>query len=84
MHSIRFGLTILLTHHARQRLVERRISLRLLRTILDEGTIQRKDEQRIWVWINVDGRTDNSLCVAAVLEQSLVVKTVMTHWEPQS
>jgi hypothetical protein len=31
--------------------------------------------------MHVTGRDDNLICLAAVLENAIVVKTVMHHWE---
>jgi len=43
-----------------------------------------KDTARLWLFKSVAGRDDNLLCVAAVLENALVVKTVMHHFEPEA
>jgi len=47
---------------------------------------RHKDETRIWIAKSYADRTDNLLCVAAVLETALVIKTVMYHfsWESGS
>lgn len=34
-----------------------------------------------WLYKAYAGRHDNLLCVAAVIEQAVVVKTVMHRWE---
>ena len=35
-------------------------------------------------WLNVAGRDDNLLCLALVLENAVIVKTVMHRWELMS
>lgn len=36
---------------------------------------------RLWVWLNVPQRNDSLLCAVLVLEDAVIVKTVMHHWE---
>jgi hypothetical protein len=81
MYSQRFHRRVLVTRHATQRMVERNVSEALLLEIIDVGTIRQRDETHLWVWLDVEGRSDNLLCVVLVLEQALIVKTVMHHWE---
>jgi hypothetical protein len=64
MYSHRFGRAIHLTAHARTRMVQRGI----------------KDDRRLWIAKAFDDRSDNLICVAAVLEDNLVIKTVMHHF----
>jgi hypothetical protein len=42
---------------------------------------RRPSATHLWVWLDVEGRADKLLCVVLVLEQAVVVKTVMHHWE---
>ena len=37
----------------------------------------------LWIYKHIAERDDNLLCVAAVVENALIVKTVMHHWELQ-
>jgi hypothetical protein len=62
-------------------MLERNVSESELIEIIETGAIKAKDEARIWIYREVAGRPDNLLCVAALLDDALVVKTVMTHWE---
>ena len=32
---------------------------------------------------HINERADNLLCVAAVIENAVVIKTIMHHWEPE-
>jgi hypothetical protein len=34
-----------------------------------------------WLYKHVAGREDNLLCVAVVIDNVLVIKTVMHHWK---
>lgn len=62
---------ITITAHARQRMWERRIPEAVLLDIVETGV----DKE------HVPGRTDDLVCVAAVIAGAVVVKTVMNHWE---
>jgi hypothetical protein len=80
MFSQRFGKPIVITDHARERMAARAISEALLRDMIETGEVRRKDETRIWIAKHYGDRNDNLLCVAAVLETALVIKTVMHHF----
>ena len=86
MYSERFGKPIVITDHARGRMTARSISEDLLRDMIETGEVRHKDETRIWISKSYEDRTDNLLCVAAVLETALVIKTVMHRfsWGPGS
>jgi len=86
MFSERFGKSIVITAHARERMTARVISEALLHDIIETGETRHKDETRIWIAKHFEDRADNLLCLAAVLEKTLVIKTVMHHfsWEHES
>ena len=81
MFSDRFNRTIIVTRHAAQRMVEREISADLLLQVIETGQIRRSDMARLWVWLRVPQRNDNLLCAVLVMEDAVIVKTVMHHWE---
>ena len=83
MHSIRFGLPVVLTEHARLRMAERTMDADLILEIIDTGTLKEAGGAHYWLYKPLSGRQDNLLCVAAVIDNVLVVKTIMHHWEPQ-
>lgn len=60
---------------------ERGVTDAELLAIIEHGTVRAKDERRIWIYREFAERQDNLLCVAALLEDALIVKTIMTHWE---
>jgi hypothetical protein len=62
MFSQRFALAVVLTAHARERM-------------MDTGAGHH------WIDKHYPERQDNLLCVAAVVDDVLVVKTVMHRWE---
>ena len=82
MHSARFNLPVVLTEHARLRMEERSISAALVLEIIDSGTLKEAGNSHYWLYKHVPERTDNLLCVAAVIDNLFVVKTIMHHWEP--
>ncbi len=81
--SARFQRTVQLTIHARQRMRERGISETLLEDLIETGTLKNKDKEHIWVFKGYPDRQDNLLCVAAVLNDALIVKTVLHHFQPE-
>ena len=83
MHSSRFNLQVVLTEHAYQRMTERNISLEQVLEIIDSGTLKEAGGLHYWLYKHLADRTDNLLCVAAVIDNVVVVKTIMHHWEPQ-
>ena len=82
MRSVRFGLPVVLTEHAKLRMGEREISQAIVLDIIDTGTLKEAGNSHFWLYKRVDGREDNLLCVAAVIDNVLVVKTIMHHWKP--
>ncbi len=83
MYSKRFAREIQITQHAKQRMIEREISDSLLLDLIDTGTPRYKDATRLWLYKHYAERNDNLLCVAVVIENVLVVKTIMHHFEPE-
>ena len=82
MQSVRFGLPIVLTEHAKQRMADRNVSASLVLEIIDTGILKDAGGSHYWLYKHLPDRTDNLLCVAAVIENAVVVKTIMHHWEP--
>ena len=52
-----------------------------LSELLETGKTRFKDETRLWIAKAFVQRTDNLVCAAVVLEDQLIVKTVMHHFE---
>jgi hypothetical protein len=82
MQSKRFGLPIVFTEHAKLRMTERQIGEDLVVEIIDRGTLKDAGQGHYWIYTYIAGRSDNLLCVAAVIDNAVVVKTIMHHWEP--
>ena len=82
MHSARFDLPVVLTVHAKLHMAERQIDEALIEDIIDTGTLKDAGRKHYWLYKHVDTRDDNLLCIAAVIDDVVVVKTVMHHWEP--
>lgn len=83
MRSNRFGLPVVLTEHARLRMEERDINAALILEIIETGTLKEAGGPHYWLFKHFPNRADNLLCVAAVIDNVVVVKTIMHHWEPQ-
>ena len=84
MHSIRFNMPVVLTEHAKLRMAERQIDAVLVLEIIDTGILKDAGNSHYWLYKNINERADNLLCVAAVIENAVVIKTIMHYWEPQS
>jgi len=81
LKSLRLGgLPIVLTTHALQRAQERSISPAMIQDMVDHGTQQEAAPGHFWFYKGYPERNDNLLCVAAVIDNALVIKTVMHHW----
>jgi hypothetical protein len=83
MHSTSFNLPVILTEHARVRMAERNMHAALVLEIIDSGTLKEAGNSHYWLYKHLPDRADNLLCVAAVVDNVVVVKTIMHHWEPQ-
>lgn len=83
MNSLRFQKNVIVTVHAQRRMADRQIDATLLFEIIEIGQLRSETAQQIWIAKYVADRHDNLLCIAAVLEHVLVVKTVMRQftWE---
>lgn len=83
MRSTRFQMRVVLTEHAKNRMLERDLSAALILDIIDTGTQKDAGGTHYWLYKHFPQRQDNLLCVAVVIDNVLVVKTVMHYWEPQ-
>jgi hypothetical protein len=77
MFSVRFQRPVVLTRHAQDRMTQRDISMDELLVVVDTGDTRFKDDTHLWAYKKLPGRTDNLVCAVLVLEDSVVVKTVM-------
>jgi hypothetical protein len=83
LQSKRFaGMHVVLTQHAQQGARERNISRELILDIVDHGQQQEAGSGHFWLYRHVPARDDNLLCVAVVVDNVLVIRTVMHHWRP--
>lgn len=80
MHSRRFDRPVILTRHAALRMQERNISATDLLAVIDTGETRYKDETHLWAFKHIAERDDNFVCAVLVLEDAVVVKTVMHHF----
>lgn len=80
MFSIRFQRQIIVTRHARDRMVERNISDEILLEVIDSGETRYRDPTHLWAFKEFPERQDNLLCTVLVLEDAVIVKTVMHHF----
>lgn len=80
MHSTRFNRPVVFTRHTLQRMALRDISVAELLEVVDTGGTRYKDETHLWAYKHLAGRADNLICAVLVLEDVVVVKTVMHNF----
>jgi hypothetical protein len=80
MYSNRFQRPIVISSHAKIRMTEREISEAMLLEVIDSGDTRYKDTTHLWAFKEFPERHDNLLCAVLVLEDRVVVKTVMHHF----
>jgi hypothetical protein len=80
MFSLRFARRIVVTDHAAKRMAERHVSEAELLAVIDTGQTRHVDERRLWAYKRFPQRADNLVCAVLVLEDVVVVKTVMHHF----
>ncbi len=80
MFSIRFQRTVVVTRHARERMVEREVTDAMLLSVIDLGETRYRDSTHLWAYKEFPERNDNLLCAVVVLEDAVIVKTVMHHF----
>jgi hypothetical protein len=80
MDSTRFKRRVVITRHAQTRMQERNISQDELMLVIDSGTLRYKDDTHLWAFMALETRSDNLVCAVLVLEDAVVVKTVMHHF----
>ncbi len=80
MYSNRFQRPIVISNHAKIRMIEREISEAMLLEVIDSGDTRYKDTTHLWAFKEFPERHDNLLCAVLVLEDRVVVKTVMHHF----
>ena len=61
-------------------MLERDISNELLDDLIETGQLTYKDDKHAWIAKHFQHRTDNLLCAAIVIDQAVIVKTVMYHF----
>ena len=77
MFSHRYQRPLVLTRHAKSRMDQRQISLDELLWVVDSGETKFKDETHLWAFKKLPHRNDNLICAVLVLEDVVVVKTVL-------
>jgi hypothetical protein len=80
MYSNRFQRPIVISSHAKIRMAEREISEAMLLEVIDSGDTRYKDTTHVWAFKEFPERHDILLCAVLVLEDRVVVKTVMHHF----
>ena len=61
-------------------MAQRTIGDETLQDLIETGEARYKDDIRLWIAKAYPERDDSLVCAAVVLEEELVVKTVMHHF----
>ena len=61
-------------------MTERGITEAVLMEVVDMGETRYRDSTHLWVYQDFPERHDNLLCAVLVLEDAVVVKTVLHHF----
>lgn len=75
-----FSKVIHVTEHAKKRMYERDISEDLLFDLVETGELKFKDSKHGWIAKFYENRNDNLICAAVLIEQTIIIKTVMYHF----
>ena len=78
--SFRFKGAIPINAHARKRMIERSIDDELLLDLIETGDLKFQDDKHAWIANFYEDRNDNLICAAVVVDQTVIVKTVMFHF----
>jgi hypothetical protein len=81
LHSQRFDKTIKLTHHAKARMQERDITEARLLDLIEYGETKFKDDKHGWFFKNYPDRNDNLVCAVVMIDDAIIIKTVMINWQ---
>ena len=54
--------------------------MELLGDLIETGQLNYKDDKDVWIAKHFQHRTDNLLCAAIVIDQAVIVKTAMYHF----
>ena len=80
MFSNRFQRKVVLTRHARIRMTERNLTEAMLMEVIEFGETRYRDSTHLWAYKEFPERNDNLLCAVLILEDAVIVKTVMHHF----
>lgn len=83
MFSERFKRAVVFTRHAHERMAARNLDEQLIADLIETGEVRYKDPEHAWIAKRFEDRTDNLVCAAVLMDDPLVIETVMHHfvWE---
>ena len=79
--SARFARNVWLTRHARSALEKRGLDEEMVLAVIETGEIIEKGDGHCWIHRAFQGRADNQICAAVVIDTAVVVKTVVVNWQ---
>ena len=62
-------------------MLERYVTIEQVVEIVDTGETKFADATHLWAYKALPNRDDNLICAVLVLEDKVVVKTIMHHFE---
>lgn len=81
--STRFSRNVWLTRHALWAIQKRELEVTTVLQLIETGEILEKGEGHYWIHQCLEDRRDNLICAAVVIDEAVVVKTVMVNWKIQ-
>ena len=79
--SQRFQRNVWLTHHAHTAMAKRGVDAATVYDVIETGDILHGGADHYWIFKHIATRQDNLVCIAAVIGQAVIVKTVMVDWQ---
>ncbi|QBQ56227.1 DUF4258 domain-containing protein [Nitrosococcus wardiae] len=79
-YSHRFKRQVWLTNHAIESMAKRGVVLDSVLDLIETGEIKPQEGAHAWIFKGYPERTDNLICAAVIVEQAVIVKTIMVNW----
>jgi len=80
-YSLRFKKSVWLTNHAIESMAKRNITLNEVKKLIESGEYTEKKELHGWIYYEFPKRDDDLMCAAVLKDESIIIKTIMIHWQ---
>jgi hypothetical protein len=62
-------------------MAKRSVTEEMLYDLIETGDIRHKTDTNVWIYKQYLNREDNLICAAAILNQAVIIKTMMINWK---